>query len=392
MGTINYSGRMPDFSIGSTTIQNPNTGQTTTFNPSGGVSLHNPGSRYGTYSGTTGDGTTYLGNPQSTITSTGEVYHGSSAPWQIQGQHGGRRQAPLSGTASSPGVSPSRKSADDEIAEAIVDTIFAPIEGIANILGGKKDKPKKDKKKTAPKKTAPKKDVTKRSPSSFYTTDREDAATERLKAKLRERGQTWSSPKKKKSGGLDFDAGDVGSVVGSLLGSLFNEGGPVYKFGGGAMPMPNYQISGPRMPMQQRQGPLGALVDFGKGKALSAGLEAAFPGGGIAAEAAQEVIPTFFEEGGKVPWWKAVKKKVLGETKSKDFWENVGQGKAGHSKKPAYKQIGGMTPGPLGMSDMLAAGKGKDVAKVSYKKKGGQIEDQVEISYHAPLAAKPKGE
>ena len=54
--------------------------------------------------------------------------------------------------------------------------------------------------------------------------------------------------------------------------------------------------------------------------------------------------------------------------------------------------MGGMTPGPLGMSDMLAAGKGKDVAKVVYKKKGGDIEDTVEIGYYAPLAAKPTGE
>ena len=51
-----------------------------------------------------------------------------------------------------------------------------------------------------------------------------------------------------------------------------------------------------------------------------------------------------------------------------------------------------MTPGPLGMSDMLAAGKGKDVSKVTYVKKGGDIEDKVEIAYHAPLAPKPAGE
>lgn len=52
--------------------------------------------------------------------------------------------------------------------------------------------------------------------------------------------------------------------------------------------------------------------------------------------------------------------------------------------------ITGMTPGPLGMSDMLAAGKGKDVSKVTYKKKGGKMEEQVDIAYHAPLA--PKGD
>jgi len=171
------------------------------------------------------------------------------------------------------------------------------------------------------------------------------------------------------------------------------------------MPMPDYTIrNAPQL--QQQQGPLGALTDFAKGKALSAGLEAAFPGAGLAKEAAEAVVPTLLEEGGKVPWWKAAAKHV---------WKNDGQKKkqdkakkkfskgdvgsvlgslfeAGGAVKPAYQRMGGLTPGPLGMSDMLQAGKGKDVSKVVYKKKGGNIEDQVEIAYHAPLAAKPKGE
>ena len=186
------------------------------------------------------------------------------------------------------------------------------------------------------------------------------------------------------------------------------------------MPMPDYRIQGVPQ-LQQKKGPLEALTDFGKSKALSAGLEAAFPGGGIAAEAAQEVIPTFFEEGGKVPWWKSVANKVIGEDAgkikaaraaarkhikegAKKAGKQVSPGDIGSvlgsffeyggsvARKPMYQRMGGMTPGPLGMSDMLEAGKGKDVSKVVYKKKGGDIEDQVEIAYHAPLAAKPKGE
>ena len=50
------------------------------------------------------------------------------------------------------------------------------------------------------------------------------------------------------------------------------------------MPMPNYQIQGTPQ-LQQQQGPLGALGDFAKSKALSVGLEAAFPGSGLAKEA-----------------------------------------------------------------------------------------------------------
>ena len=183
------------------------------------------------------------------------------------------------------------------------------------------------------------------------------------------------------------------------------------------MPMPDYRIQGAPQ-LQGQQGPLGALGDFAKSKVLSAGLEAAFPGSGLAKEAGEAVLPALLEEGGKVPWWKAVAKKawkndgaerkqqaakerfkkkpgssgdagsVIGSLLSAGFF----QGGGSVSNKPMYQRIGGMTPGPLGMSDMLAAGKGKDVAKVTYKKKGGDIEDVVEIGYHAPLAAKPQGE
>ena len=177
--------------------------------------------------------------------------------------------------------------------------------------------------------------------------------------------------------------------------------------------MPDYTIrNAPQL--QQQQGPLGALMDFGKSKALSAGLEAAFPGAGLAKEAAEAVVPTLLEEGGKVPWWKKAAEYAWGKDraggKAREFMKGDKKKKSkvsagdvgsvlgsffeagGSVSKPAYQRMGGLTPGPLGMSDMLQAGKGKDVSKVTYKKKGGSIEDQVEIAYHAPLAAKPKGE
>ena len=313
MGTINYSGRMPNFSIGSTTIQNPNTGQTTTFNPSGGISLHNPGSRYGTFSGTTGDGTTYLGNPQSTITSTGEVYHGSSAPWQIQGQHS-QRQAPLSGGTAPQG-----------------DSILAQI---ARDEAKKQEKPKKKEKK---------KQKTMEEWNQYWRERLKDAPKgpdPRAKGNYKPHtAAEWQA----------FKKANPGVGVKEFVKLRKADPANYYNYGGGVMAMPDYTIRNAPM-LQQKKGPLEALTDFGKSKALSAGLEAAFPGGGIAAEAAQEVIPTFFqaggpigggqtkeglmearqlgalsqkefleamkhagylEEGGKVPWWKSVANKIV---------------------------------------------------------------------------------
>lgn len=202
------------------------------------------------------------------------------------------------------------------------------------------------------------------------------------------------------------------------------------------MRRPDYRIQGvPTLPKEQ--GPLGALTDFAKSKALSAGLEAAFPGGGIAKEAAEAVAPTFFQQGGRAPLGGGQSKEGLMQARqvgaltqeeflkamahagymnkggeAKPWWQRAaeyawGEGRAGGDAKKkmkkydpynkdsaAYKVAGGpipgMTPGPLGMQDMLAAGKGKDVSKVVYKTTGGDVTDQVEIAYHAPLA--PKGE
>ena len=229
------------------------------------------------------------------------------------------------------------------------------------------------------------------------------------------------------------------------------------------MTTPRYQIQGaPNLIGQQRPGALGLAADFAKSKALSAGLEAAFPGGGLAKEGAEAILPAFFQqggraplgggqskeglmqarqlgalsqqefleamkhagylnEGGKVPWWQ----KVLGDPEKnaaikaqreaakqhikKNAQEkgagvdpgaiigsllNAGFFQTGGQVMPSYQRMGGITSGPLGMTDMLAAGKDKDISKVTYKKKGGDVEDTMEIAYHAPLSAaanKPSG-
>ena len=76
--------------------------------------------------------------------------------------------------------------------------------------------------------------------------------------------------------------------------------------------------------------------------------------------------------------WGKIKDKVTGDFKKRSAL-------MGGNKKPQYKQMGGMTPGPLGMSDLQVLGKPEDVSKVVMKKKGGDVEDTVELNYHAPL-------
>ena len=66
--------------------------------------------------------------------------------------------------------------------------------------------------------------------------------------------------------------------------------------------MSRYQIN-PGLIPQRQQGPLGALANFGMQQGLKHGLNAAFPGGGFAADAAMAVAPTImprFNEGGNV--------------------------------------------------------------------------------------------
>ena len=193
-----------------------------------------------------------------------------------------------------------------------------------------------------------------------------------------------------------------------------NMGGPIYANQG------RYAIQGVPQ-LQQQPGVMDLAMDFGKSKALNYGLETMFPGGGIAAEGARAIAPAFgFESGGKVPWWKKAADYAWGTGRKGERARGAMQGKRDpktgnalggaiaegattalikgalglnqggkvNMQKPAYRQMGGMTPGPLGMTDMIAAGKGKDVSKVKYKKTGGDVTDEMEISYHAPLAPK----
>ena len=123
-------------------------------------------------------------------------------------------------------------------------------------------------------------------------------------------------------------------------------------------------------------------------------LAAADPTGGLVSGVAAEMAPGmigklaggWFNQGGIV---KQLQEKGLSPEDIAHYMKNVAAHEAKYGKmKPMYKEMGGMTPGPLGMTDMLAAGKGKDVSKVTYKKTGGDITDTMEISYHAPLAPK----
>ena len=103
-----------------------------------------------------------------------------------------------------------------------------------------------------------------------------------------------------------------------------------------------------------------------------------------------------FDKGGEVP---SGKKNSIWDT-IKDAagyaWKNENKLHDSYAaklnKKPQYKAIGGMTSGPLGMSDALAAGKDKDISKVKIKKNKGDMSEEVEFNYHAPLAPKPTGE
>ena len=95
-----------------------------------------------------------------------------------------------------------------------------------------------------------------------------------------------------------------------------------------------------------------------------------------------------FNKGGEVPgWWDKAK------SAAKHAWknDNLSKGEGRWSKsKPQYKAIGGLTSGPLGMSDLQVAGKDKAISKVKMKKSKGDMAEEVEYSYHPPLAAKPK--
>lgn len=134
----------------------------------------------------------------------------------------------------------------------------------------------------------------------------------------------------------------------------------------------------------------------------AAGTAIGGPLGGAAGTAAGELAgplvgqlaASFFKDGDKV---KGKSKSIWGKLADKvsgDFARRkslFGEGKP-YKPQPKYRNIGGMTPGPLGFGDMIIAGKGKDVSAVKIKKAMGDMQEEVELNYHPPLAPKNKGE
>ena len=111
---------------------------------------------------------------------------------------------------------------------------------------------------------------------------------------------------------------------------------------------PRYAIQG--VPMMQKQtGPLGTLGNFAMQKGLQYGINAAVPGGGIAAEAAQAVLPGMvprFNMGGKAPLGgsqRGVKEleeaRRLGALTRDEYLKALGH----MNKAPQYKEDGGET-------------------------------------------------
>ena len=259
------------------------------------------------------------------------------------------------------------------------------------------------------------------------------AAKEAAKLGLGAAGTAIGGPA---GGALGTAAGELaGPLAGQLVSSLFNKGGPVgnfeqwlantnaplvgredhpaynaYKDVYNSLPKSNeapakQQAPAPKAPTTRGTAnwdiPLGELLganistqggytDMSSGDdPWNAGLKASWS----------------FDKGGKVPSgkkssiWDSVKKAASYAWKNdnlkdpKHSWSHVGQNaKTLNKGGPVYKEIGGMTKGPLGMSDMLMAGKDKDISKVKMKKTKGDMSEEMEYSYHAPLAAKPKGE
>lgn len=70
----------------------------------------------------------------------------------------------------------------------------------------------------------------------------------------------------------------------------------------------------------------------------------------------------------------------------------LGMNKGGSVKQAGYENMRNSQIGPLGPKDILSLGKGRDVAKVKYKKSGGEVSDELEVSYHNPLAAAGKSD
>ena len=236
-------------------------------------------------------------------------------------------------------------------------------------------------------------------------------------------------------------AGELaGPLASQFVGSLFNKGGAVYKQGGGNAQATYdwlYSINpgAAAKYLQAITDTSGELV----GKPAQAG-EIVIPKEEIKKQAAEKVMPEViaprakaraewnvplgealgaewstqghyadmdqgkdpwgamlkgtwrFEQGGDVKqkgWWDKAKSAV--SKAASHAWKNDNLEKpAGRWKNVQYKNIGGMTPGPLGMSDLLEAGKDKAISKVKLKKAKGDMSEEVEYNYHPPLAAKPK--
>ena len=81
--------------------------------------------------------------------------------------------------------------------------------------------------------------------------------------------------------------------------------------------------------------------------------------------------------GAKKPWWK--------------FFNTGGAVKPNLSTAAAQNFLRSQI-GPLGPKELLQMGKGKDVSKIKYKKQGGEVTDEVEVSYHNPFAAAGKSD
>ena len=113
--------------------------------------------------------------------------------------------------------------------------------------------------------------------------------------------------------------------------------------------------------------------------------------GELAGPLASQLVSGLFKDGGKAKKkqsiWSQLADKVSG-----DFNKRSSLFGGKKQQMPKYRAVGGMTPGPLGMSDMIIAGKGKDVSAVKIKKAMGDMSEEVELNYHPPLAPKPKGE
>ena len=193
--------------------------------------------------------------------------------------------------------------------------------------------------------------------------------------------------------------------------------------------MTRYRVQPPQI-QQRGPGPLGTLGNFALQKGISAGINAAVPGGGIAAEAAQAVLPTMiprFNEGGAVGesnWQKLMRqwREFQDASKESQIPERLGRIKQGLGTRAGQQQVqrallpymnkggpigGGQTKagleearrlGALTQAEFLKAmahggymkGGGKvsmgPLAGMKYKTSDGTNSHEYERKYHNPLS------